>query len=65
MGVAVHVLGHVVVDDEDDVRDVEPACRDVCSDEDGGPAVPEGAECVLSVALGAVAVDGDSGVAVA
>lgn len=59
MGVALDGGGHVEVDDEADVGDVDTAAGEVGGDEDVGGAIPHGGEGGLTLLLGLGAVQGD------
>lgn len=59
--IVIDVGGQIVVDDVSDVGDIETTGRDSSRNQDGAAAVPEVLESTLTLALGAVTVDGRGG----
>ena len=53
-------VGSVVIDDMTDVRDIDTATGDICSDEDLEGTVAEAAQGALTCALTLVSMDGES-----
>ena len=61
MDIVIDVRREIVIDDVGDVGNIQPTGCDSCSNQNGSAAGSESLECHLTLALGAVTMNGRSG----